>query len=111
MNIKCEIDDVTLVNAEGYAVKSVCATCTRCGHEEESFGTSDASVVRCLVLMRENCPGGSRHFYVEDDGVPDERARYEPRYEGDPTCCFTAEGLALHLRIKEAYCRLRGGRS
>lgn len=109
MKIKCEISLVTLLNDAGRSVKGVCATCTRCGNEEESFGDSDGSVARCLVLMRQSCPGGALHYYVEDDGIPNERERYEPRYQGDPTCCFCAEGLALHLRIKEAYRRLRGG--
>lgn len=106
MNIKAEIDDVTLTNDEGYPVRGTCATCTRCGHQEESFGTSEGSVSRCLVLLRENCPGGRRHFYIVDDGVPDPRERYEPRYQGDPTCCFTAEGLAVQLHIRAAYRRI-----
>ena len=37
-------------------VEGVRATCSRCGHETESFGTSGASVRRCLVLLREECP-------------------------------------------------------
>jgi hypothetical protein len=103
VNIKCEIDYVTLTNTKGYAVSSVCSTCTRCGHQEESFGDSDASVLRCLMLTRQNCSAGTLHYYVEDDGIPDDRERYEPRYQGDPTCNLFAEGLALHLRIKAAY--------
>jgi hypothetical protein len=110
VKIKCEIDYVTLINGEGCPVRGVCATCTRCGNQEESFGNSDASVARCLVLMRQSCPGGARHFYVEDDGVPDERECYEPRYEGDPACTFTAEALGLHLKIKAEYLRLCGER-
>jgi len=44
----------------------ICATCTRCGHQTESYGNSDASVKRCLVLMREECPKGENNFYVTD---------------------------------------------
>lgn len=44
----------------------VCATCSECDHETESFGTSDRSIKRCLVLMREECPLGEENFYVEE---------------------------------------------
>jgi hypothetical protein len=43
------------------------ATCTRCGEQQESFGTEEASVKRCLVLLRENCPKGEQNFYVSAD--------------------------------------------
>jgi hypothetical protein len=51
-------------------IEGVRATCTRCGHATESFGTSDRSVKRCLVLMREECPEGEENFYVSanDEG-------------------------------------------
>lgn len=90
MLIKCEVDD--------FDDDDVHAKCMRCGNEVNGF-----SVTHCLVTMRQNCPGGARHRYVEYDGIPDEREQYEPRYQGDPTCAFTAEGLVLHLRIKAAY--------
>jgi hypothetical protein len=64
MKIRCEIRETTLENEEGFDVQSVCATCPRCGHETESFGTSERSVKRCLVLMREECPKRSHAFYV-----------------------------------------------
>ena len=47
-------------------IDGVIARCTRCDHETESFGTSDASIRRCLVLLREECPNGERNFYVEE---------------------------------------------
>ena len=89
MRIKCEIDDFG---------DDVRAECTRCGNE-----VSGSSTLQCLVLMRQSCPGWRYHWYVEDDGIPDPREQYEPRHRGDPTCIFTAEGLALHRRIKAAY--------
>lgn len=102
MNIRCEIDEVMLTNDEGYSVRSTLATCTRCGNEEESFGTSEGSVMRCLILLRESCPGGKRHFYVTDDDDRDDgdRGIYE---NNDPTCCFTSEGLALQVQIEATY--------
>ena len=92
MNIKCEIDD--------FFDDEVRATCTRCGNE-----VSGGSALHCLVLMRQSCPGGALHRYIEDDGDPDPRWQYEPKYGGDPTCIFTAEGLELHQRLKKAYYR------
>ncbi len=67
MKVECEISAITLENDDGYDVDSVCATCTQCGHETESFGTSDASIKRCLVLIRKECPEGQSNFYVADE--------------------------------------------
>lgn len=43
----------------------------KCGvsfrHETQSFGTSEASVRRCLALMREECPNGENNFYIAED--------------------------------------------
>jgi hypothetical protein len=56
MQVACDIGETELENDDGRLIPSICATCTRCGHETESYGTGDASVARCLVLMREECP-------------------------------------------------------
>lgn len=64
MRVKCEIAEITLENDDGIEVDSVCATCSKCDHVEESFGTSEKSVKRCLVLMRENCELEEDNFYV-----------------------------------------------
>ncbi len=63
--VRCEIDAVEIENDNGYLVDGVCATCPICGHEEESFGTGGKSVLRCLVLLRENCPNNQHNFYTE----------------------------------------------
>jgi hypothetical protein len=68
MQIACSILFTELENEEGYLVEGVSACCSRCGHETESYGTSDRSVRRCLVLMREECPEGENNFYTSDDG-------------------------------------------
>jgi hypothetical protein len=70
MRIGCEIDYTTLVNDDGYDVDGVTVACSRCGHQTESFGQSERSIKRCLVLMREECPKGENNFYVEDAGDP-----------------------------------------
>lgn len=58
--------------ADGTAVEvsNTCATCSRCGHQTESYGDGEASELRCLVLMREECPNGESNFYVADDPPP-----------------------------------------
>jgi hypothetical protein len=68
MKVSCSIDFVELENDDGREVEGVRATCSLCGNETESFGTSAASVRRCLVLMHEECPEGESNFYVADDG-------------------------------------------
>jgi hypothetical protein len=47
----------------GYVVPGVIATCSRCCHQTESFGTTIASVQECLKLMREECPCGAANDY------------------------------------------------
>jgi hypothetical protein len=69
--VVCEIDETELENDEGYPVDGVVATCTKCGHETESFGTEAGSVRRCLALMREECPRGECNYYVAENGEDD----------------------------------------
>ena len=65
MRVTCDVGEVTLTNDEGLEVESVEATCQRCGHVTESFGTDEPSILRCLALMREECPLGKWNWYVE----------------------------------------------
>lgn len=69
--VKCSIDESSEPNDYGTETDCVIATCSRCGHEVMSFGTSDDSIRRCLVVMREECPRGEKNFYVEDDSYLD----------------------------------------
>lgn len=69
MKVECELQYVELENDEGHDVEGVIVACSRCEHSEESFGTSEASVRRCLVLLRENCPRNERNFYVDEGGA------------------------------------------
>lgn len=62
--VECEIEEVELENDEGYPVDGIRATCGKCGHETESFGTTGASVRRCLALMHEECPRGESNYYM-----------------------------------------------
>ena len=63
--VECSTDEVELEGDYG-EVAGIRATCGKCGHTTESFGTSDRSTKRCLVLMREECPEGEENFYVEE---------------------------------------------
>ncbi len=64
--VTCDIEEVEL-EGEYTTVDGVQATCSKCDHQTESYGTSDASIKRCLVLMREECPMGEANFYVADE--------------------------------------------
>lgn len=61
--VLADIEETILVNDEGYDVDSISATCRDCGHQTESFGTSSASELRCLALLREECPRGENNYY------------------------------------------------
>jgi len=65
MKITCTIGEIEIEDDNGRQVSATSAECSRCHHETTSFGTASASIRRCLVLMREECPNGERNFYVE----------------------------------------------
>ena len=62
MKVTAAIMISTLENDDGFEVEGVCATCSRCGHQTESSGTSEASIRRCLAKLREECPQGENNF-------------------------------------------------
>lgn len=64
--VRCSIDYISLDGDYGNEIPSVSATCGRCGYETESYGQSEASILRCLVLMREDCPEGEENWYEEE---------------------------------------------
>ena len=67
MRVECDVEQVELENEKGDPVDGVVATCGRCGHTTESFGTGIRSVRRCLLLMREECPNAEDNFYWSPD--------------------------------------------
>lgn len=67
MRVEAEIEQVEIEDENGRMQDGVCATCSLCGHAAESFGTSEASVKRCLVLLREECPRDEKNFYVGEE--------------------------------------------
>lgn len=63
--IKCEVEYSSQENDYGTYSECIVATCPKCGHETTSWGSSESSVKRCLVLLNEECPEGENNFYVE----------------------------------------------
>lgn len=65
MRIQCDVEYTTMEGDYG-DVDSVCVTCSKCGHQTESYGTDDRSIRRCLALMRDECSCGENNFYVAE---------------------------------------------
>ena len=63
MRVKCHVTENYLEGDYG-EVEGTIATCTQCSNETESYGTSEASVRRCLAQMRETCPSEGTNFYT-----------------------------------------------
>ena len=66
MRVECEVEYLDLENDTGRVVDGVKVVCGRCGHKEESFGTSDSSIRRCMALLREKCPKNEENYYIEE---------------------------------------------
>jgi hypothetical protein len=67
--VEVRVEEIELDNDHEIPVASVRVTCRRCGHALEIYGTSEASVRRGCVMLREECPRGESNFYAP----PDER--------------------------------------
>jgi hypothetical protein len=65
--VVCDVVETDLEGDYADYVEGVCVVCSRCGHETESYGTSDASIRRCFVVLRETCPNEEHNFYVDGD--------------------------------------------
>lgn len=64
--VSCRIEEEERDNSKGRSVKGICATCTLCDHKTFSFGTGENSIKRCLATMREECPEGEKHYYIDE---------------------------------------------
>lgn len=64
--VECTVEEVDLTNDHGRTVRGVRVTCGECGHQVESFGTTDRSKTRCFMLLKEECPEAQKNFYVEE---------------------------------------------
>lgn len=61
--VPCSISEEDVENDDGLLLDGVVATCSKCQHTTSSVGTSEASIRRCLALMREECPKNEQNFY------------------------------------------------
>jgi len=64
MRVFADVDADTYVDGDYGTLPGTCATCLRCGHYTESYGTEEGSILRCLALLREECPKRESNFYV-----------------------------------------------
>jgi len=64
--VACSISHEEIETEDGRLVEGVVATCGKCGHETQSFGTGEASVRRCFVLLRQECPNKEANYYDEE---------------------------------------------
>lgn len=71
MRVRCEVEEVDMEGEYGGEMPGVCVRCTRCGHEADVYGTSDRSVRRGLVMLRDECPNGESNFYVAEEAEED----------------------------------------
>jgi hypothetical protein len=67
VKVDVTVEEIELEDEDGRPVDGVEVCCGRCGHIVEVFGTSDASVKRGCVMLRESCPKGEKNFYVTED--------------------------------------------
>ncbi len=61
--IFCEVEYSTDENDEGVEVDCVIVTCSKCGHQVQSWGDSDQSIKRSCAVMSEECPESESNFY------------------------------------------------
>lgn len=64
MLVKVTVEEIEMEGDHDNPVDGVEVCCGRCGHTVEVFGTSDASVKRGCVMLREECPKGESNFYA-----------------------------------------------
>jgi hypothetical protein len=69
--IFCEVEEFEKHGDGRKPTMCVMVTCTKCGHQTESYGTHERSVRRCMALMAQECPNYESNYYHterEDDG-------------------------------------------
>lgn len=64
MKVQCEAEEIELEGDYADDIPSLCVTCGRCDHKVEVFGTSQASLRRGLIMLREECPQDESNYYV-----------------------------------------------
>jgi len=69
MKVLVETDFHELENEREQMVPGITVTCSRCGNSQESFGQTDKSVNRCIMLLKESCPKGEKNYYAVNEGA------------------------------------------
>ena len=64
MKVECEVEEIDMENERGGTQPGVKVTCSRCQHAEQSFGTTERSVKRCFILLKDKCPNDENNFYT-----------------------------------------------
>lgn len=67
MRVYCHIEEDEVESDSGYMLEGIVAICSKCGHRTEACGIEENSILRCLALMRENCPTQEGNFYARKD--------------------------------------------
>lgn len=65
MRVFCDVDISEVQKEDGRMAPGVTVTCGRCQHAVSSFGTTDRSVRRCFMLLKEECPNKEANYYLE----------------------------------------------
>jgi hypothetical protein len=63
INVKVTVNEITLDDDNGNEICGISVSCSRCGYQVEVFGTSERSVTRGCVMLREQCPQNQKNFY------------------------------------------------
>jgi hypothetical protein len=72
MKVPCSVRYGDETFQSGRQVETTEVTCSRCEHVEVSYGTSDKSMKRCLVMLRDNCPFAETNYYTCDEAEGDD---------------------------------------
>jgi hypothetical protein len=67
MKVEVTVEEIEIEGDYDNMIPGVSVCCGRCGHTVEVYGTSDASIKRGCVMLREECPKGEKNFYVAED--------------------------------------------
>jgi len=102
-SVICTVEGINLLNDDGLSIPSVRVTCGKCGHEVESFGTSDRSVKRCLAVMHTECQREEDNFYkVEAGSEPKPRQKAVDMSEIDwNSGRYSLDGQHVKFRVKQ----------
>lgn len=67
MRVKVEVTEIELAGDHGTTINSIEVICSRCSHRVEVYGTSDRSVRRGCIMLRQECPQEEENYYANED--------------------------------------------